>query len=96
MRFSATTPTMGSITWEDGEFSGNLLFLQLIKTLVESGEMVPTIEMGPAPVAATEPQWVAWYTAHRALDDVFGDVLVWEGESAMPRELYLYPPNAVA
>jgi hypothetical protein len=91
--FTAHHPSRGGITWDNGDFTGNPILLEEIIALIDSGARVPTIEVGPDPIAASSPDWVAWFTARYALED-YG--LNWSEGPSMPRELRLIPPNAVS
>lgn len=91
--FTAHSDSLGGITW-DGDFTGNPLLLGMIKDVIADGETVTTIEVGPTPQAASEPEWVAWWTAKYALRHFD---LEWSppvGE--VPLEMRAVPPSAVA
>lgn len=91
--FTAHSESLGGITW-DGDFTGSPVMIALITQAIEDGETVPTIEVGPEPQAASEPEWVAWWTAVYALRHFD---LEWSPPaSVMPLEERAIPPTAVA
>lgn len=91
--FTAHSEGAGGITW-DGDFTGSPVMLRMINDVIDEGETVPTIEVGPTPVAAHEPEWVAWWTAKYALRHFD---LEWSPPpEVMPLEMRAVPPTAVA
>lgn len=91
--FSATTPDGRTLIWDD-TFTGDPELLTLVTSLIESGEGIYTIPTGPFPHAGERPGWVAWFTAHAALDGV---PVEWAGEQpSSPADIFELPEGWLA
>lgn len=95
MKFTIRSKMWGELTWEEGKWSGDVGLVAEVEDVLRRGRDVPTVHMGPWVAAASEPAWVAWYTAVYALREVVfdGD---WSEMPPIPPEVTEVPPEAIA
>lgn len=87
--------TAGTLTWDDGEFTGDTFPLELVTRLVRRGQQVPTFAQGPFVVASADEGWIAAATARAALDLFLVDS-EWTDEPPFPAGLLTVDPGALA
>lgn len=92
MTFSMTSDA-GSLTWDDGVWSGDQWLIDMIESQVRAGTPITTVPTGPGVRSANTPDWVALYTAKSVVDSI-GLNAEWSGEPLIPADHFDIPDDA--